>query len=118
MVIFGCVVGILMSIVSFIFVIDCYGSHMKLGIVGLIVGLMLIGGSIWQYHYLYLNSDPNNTYIDVDCVGNDNVNVIVEVFKCIPIPYNPDKCTIISSKVVGYEDITSYTKIVQKAYNK
>ena len=115
MVIAFAVVGIISVIVGFTFLMDDYTPQR--GLLGMIFGVLLVCGGIFQYHYMVMHSDPANVYTDIDAIDDGN-NVTLIVNHCVPIIYQPDVCEKVSSFTVGKEDITLYLSKVQKAYNK
>jgi hypothetical protein len=115
MVIVFAVVGIILCIFSFVFLMDDYSP--KRGLLGMALGIFIICGGLFHYNYTLMHSDPTNVYTDVDAIDDGN-NLGIIVYQCIPIPFQPDKCEKVDSFVVGKENITSYITKIQKAYNK
>jgi membrane-bound ClpP family serine protease len=115
MVIAFAVIGIISFIVGFTFLMDDYTPGR--GLLGMIFGVLLVCGGLFQYHYMVMHSDPANVYTDIDTIDDGN-NVVLIVNHSVPIIYQPDVCEKVSSFTVGEEDITSYLGKMQKAYNK
>jgi len=115
MVIAFLIIGIISVMVGVSSILDSYS--IRNGLFSFLIGVFIILGSIFQYNYVLMHSDPANTYTSISSLENGN-NITLLVHQCIPLPFQPDKCETIQSVTIGEEDITSYITTVQRAYNK
>jgi vacuolar-type H+-ATPase subunit I/STV1 len=109
------IIGVISVIIGIASMLSSYS--IRNGLFSFLIGVFIILGSIFQYNYVLMHSDPANTYTSITSIGNGN-NVILLMYQCIPLPFQPDKCETIQSVTIGEEDITSYITTVQRAYYK